>query len=103
MSRVIFIPKLVGETRTLTFDFISLLSASETISTEVTTATVYSGVDGGPSSVISGSASASGTVVSQGITGGVAGTIYNLLCTITTSGGQTLTIGGFLAVLPDSP
>jgi hypothetical protein len=101
MSRVTFPPKLVGETVNLTFDFISRLGSSETISTQSTTCTVYSGVDASPSSVISGAASASGTVVTQGITGGVAGVIYSLKCTITTSLTQTLSMTGMLAVLAD--
>ena len=103
MSRVILSPKLVGETKTITFDFTSMLAVGETISTKSTAASVFSGVDGSPSNVISGAASNSGAVVSQGVTGGVAGTIYNLLCTITTSTSQTLILGGFLAVLPNSP
>ena len=94
-------PKLAGSTRTYTFDFTSDLAVGETISTETVTATVYSGTDASPSSLISGSASASGAVVSQKIAGGVVGVIYELLCTITTSAGQTLTKAGFLAVVSD--
>jgi hypothetical protein len=39
--------------------------------------------------------------VSQKVTGGTAGNIYNLICTITTSAGQTLKISGLLAILPE--
>lgn len=78
-----------------------MLGAGETISTQSVAASVYSGTDASPSSIISGSASASGAVVSQKITAGVVGVLYELACTITTSAGQTLVLTGYLAVLPD--
>lgn len=102
MSNQVFLPpKLVGESPILPFDFASRLGVTETISTQVVTATVYSGVDATPSSIISGSATASGTIVSQKVTAGVLGVIYQLACTITTSLGQTLLLTGFLAIVPD--
>jgi len=100
-SRAILDPKLLGETKTITFDFTSSLAIGETISTQTVTASTYSGTDAVPSGVISGAASASGTVVSQKITGGVLGVMYELLCQITTSLGQTLQQSAFLAVVPD--
>ena len=100
-SRAILDPKLLGETKTITFDFTSNLAIGETVSTQTVTATVYSGTDASPSGVISGSASTSGAVVSQKITGGVLGVMYELLCQITTSLGQTLQQSAFLAVVPD--
>lgn len=94
--------KLAGETKNYNqFDFSGDLAASETISTKVVTATVYSGVDPSPSSLVSGSASSTGAVVSQILTGGVLGVIYEILCTVTTSAGQTLERVGYLAVVPD--
>lgn len=101
MSRVVFPPKLVGETKSFTFDFTSMLGSVETISTQVVTATVYSGTDPTPSALISGVASASGAIVTQNITGGVAGNIYELKCTITTSASQTLLLVAFLVVEED--
>ena len=101
MNRADLPPKLVGETKTYTFDFSSELAVSETISTQVVAATVYSGTDVSPSSIISGSATASGAVVSQKITAGTLGVIYELLCTITTSNSQTLQQAGYLVVIPD--
>ena len=101
MSRTTFDPKLLGETKLLQFDFLSSLAAGETISTQTVTATTYSGTDGSPSSIISGSASTSGSVVSQKVTGGVLGVVYELLCQVTTSAGQTLQMSAFLAVAPD--
>lgn len=100
-DRVELQPKLVGATQTYQFDFASLLAQGETISTQTVAATVYSGTDASPSSIISGSATASGTIVSQKITAGTLGVIYQLKCTITTSASQTLVLTGYLAIIPD--
>jgi hypothetical protein len=97
-------PKRLGETcyPSQPFDFISSLQPGETISTQVVTASVYSGLDPSPASIISGAASVESTTqVWQLITGGVVGVIYKLLCTVTTSLGQTLQQAAFLAVIPD--
>lgn len=102
MSGTTFQPKRAGETRLLNFDFTSILAVGETLSTEVVTATVYSGVDAAPSAVISGAASASGAVVSQLVTGGTEGVVYNLTCTVTTSLSQALKMHGFLAIYPEA-
>lgn len=100
MVRVTFPSLTVGELSMLTFPFV--LAVGETISTKSVAATVYSGTDPTPSNVISGSATSSGAVVSQKITGigAVLGVIYDLVCTITTSAGQTLQCGGYLAIVP---
>lgn len=102
-SRQDFPPKLVGATLSLVFDFISDLSPGETISTQTVAATVWSGTDGSPSAIISGSATASGSKVTQKVTAGVSGVIYQLLCTITTSLGQTLQSAGYLAIVTPVP
>lgn len=101
--RVILDPKRVTDVELVTVDFLSLLAIGETISTKVVTASVYSGTDASPSAIISGAATSSGTTVTQSIIGGVAGAIYYLLFTITTSLSQTRTIGAFLAVIPNAP
>lgn len=101
MTKAIFGGKRAGETRLLAFDFAPLLASGETLSTQSVAATVYTGTDASPSAIISGSASASGSVVSQKVTAGTAGNIYNLVCTVTTSAGQTLKLAGVLAILPD--
>ena len=100
-GQVIFDPKYVGETKLFQFDFTSDLAIGETISTQTVTASVYSGTDGSPSAIISGIASASGAIVSQKVTGGVLGVTYELLCTITTSLGQTVEKSAYLAVAPE--
>jgi len=101
MSRVTFEGKLLGETQILTFDFTSRLTSAETISTATVAATVYSGTDASPSAIVSGTATISGKTATQAITAGVLGVTYKLLCTITTSLGQTLLLGGFLVIVPD--
>ena len=101
-SRVSIKGKLLGETRFETFDFISQLAAAETISSASVTATVYSGVDASPSGIISGSAAISGTQVKQLLTGGVLGVTYNILCAAVTNTGETLDIGGYLTIVPDT-
>lgn len=96
-------PKFSGETVKYEFDFAGQLASGETISTQTVTAAVYSGTDASPSSIISGSASASGSVVTQAITAGTIGVIYELTCTITTSASQTLIITGYLPIIPKLP
>ena len=93
--------KAAGETVSTVFDFTSRLAVGETISTQVCTAAVWSGVDPSPSAVISGAATASGAKVTQKLAAGVLGVIYYIVCTITTSLGQTLEMAGYLAVVPE--
>lgn len=100
-SRTEFQPKLLGASVNLQFDFASMLESGETISTQSVACTVYSGTDASPSSMISGSATASGSIVTQLVIGGTLGVIYQLACTITTSESQTLVMTAFLAVVPD--
>lgn len=103
MTESLLRPKLAGETATYTFDFTSSLGASETLLTQSVTAAVYSGTDASPSSIVSGGASAAAGVVSQKLTGGLAGVLYQLLCLVTTSLGQTLELSAVLAVVPALP
>lgn len=102
-TRADLAPKLVGETKAYTFDFSSQLGVGVTLSSPTVTATVYSGTDSSPSSIVSGSASAAGAVVTQKITAGTLGVIYELLCQVTTSDGQTLQLVGLLAIIADEP
>lgn len=87
------------------FDFISQLGPTETLTGAVTTCSVYSGVDANPSAVIAAAATISGTQVIQPITNGVLGVIYELQCTVSTSSTppQTLSLVGYLAIIPDLP
>ena len=98
-------PKRVGETcfGSQPFDFISVLAVGEPISTQVVTAAVYQGTDANPSAVISGAAAVQNvTQVIQLFTAGVLGCIYQLVCKITTSLGQTLEQIAYLAIVPDA-
>ena len=103
MSRADLPAKLQGETATYQFDFSSRLASGEAISTQSCAATVYSGTDASPSSLISGSATASGAIVSQKLTAGTVGVIYEVICTITTSLSQTLQLAGYVAVVQPLP
>ena len=94
--------KFAAETKTYAFDFSSLLAVGETISTAVVAASVYSGADASPSSLISGTATIASAIVTQKITAGTEGVIYELACSVTTSAGQTLRLPGYLAVLPET-
>jgi hypothetical protein len=98
MNRLILEPKSLTEVRFEKFDFTSLLDAGESVTSSTVTATVYSGVDASPSSMISGSASVSNNVVTQKIQGGVVGVTYGLVCTANTNLGQTLVQAAYLVV-----
>lgn len=102
-SRVSLPPKYAAETISVEFDFSAMLAVGETISTQSCTAAVYSGTDATPSSVISGSATASGAVVTQKLTGGTLGVIYTITCSITTSASQTLALSGYLVIVSPTP
>jgi hypothetical protein len=99
--RVVQNPKFVSDTVNYTFDFTSRLAVGETISSATVTSVVYTGVDASPSAIISGSAAISGGLVTQLITAGVAGVIYELRCAAVTSLGQTANLSAYLAVIPD--
>jgi hypothetical protein len=101
-NRVPLGPKLVSETRQYSFNFLSRLSAGETILTGTCSASVYSGNDPTPSNIIQGAASINGPIVNQLITGGALGTIYEIACRVTTSLGQVLSLLGYLAIVPSA-
>lgn len=102
-GRIVIQPKKQGSTIAQPFDFAGSLGATETISTQVVTATVWTGVDASPSAVINGAASSSGTKVTQSLTAGVVGVVYALVCKVTTSLSQTLEQSTYLAVISDVP
>jgi hypothetical protein len=96
-------PKKVGETATIPFNFVGDLAPNETILIASTSAVVYSGVDANPGNIINGAATINGPTVYQSITGGIVGTIYGLVCEITTSLGQVLRMSAFCAIESDLP
>lgn len=102
MSRVTFEGKLIGETSSLVFDFLSVLPAGVTISSASVTASTYSGTDAAPSAILSGSPTISGSKVTQKVTVGVLGVTYLLLASATLSDGQVRQLSGFLCIVPDA-
>jgi hypothetical protein len=85
-------PKKPNELLNLSMDFSQKgwLKSGETIAACVWSAQVYSGSDPTPDAMISGAATITGTEVFQDVTGGIEGTVYLLLATITTNTGRTL-------------
>ena len=101
LTRAALPPKPASSTESYVLDFTDAIPAGDSISTKVVTASVYSGTDASPSAIISGSASSSGTQVTQKLTGGTVGVIYQLTWTVVTAAGLTLKKLGFLAIVPD--
>jgi hypothetical protein len=95
-------PKFIDEDRKIEVDFTNDLTAGTTISTASVTATVYSGVDSSPQSIVSGASTISGPRVTQKIIDGVAGCTYLLTYNTTTSDSQVLQKKAFLTILPAS-
>jgi hypothetical protein len=103
-NRISFQPARLSEVSFLSqpFDFVAQLAIGETISTQAVTASVYQGTDPNPAALIHGAAAVQNiTQVVQMVAPLVLGVIYELLCTVTTSLGQTLKQSGYLAVIPD--
>jgi hypothetical protein len=105
VGRIVTIPKLIGATAQLDppFDFSLSLDAGETLLTASVTSTVYTGVDPAPAAIRSGLPVIDGNRVDQLMTGGVEGCVYELLCTVTTSLGQTLQQATYFYIEPNLP
>jgi len=93
-----FSPKRTGESLIITFDFKKILVTGETISTSTWSVGVRTGSDSSPSSMISGSPSIVGSQVSHKIIGGVDSTVYQIVCSVSTSLGQIIEGVGLLHV-----
>ena len=96
--RSIFDVKVSGTNFYAVFDFTSGLAIGETLASASTAATVYSGTDPAPASIISGAATIASGKVTQTITGGVVGVSYWLKCSGVTSLGKQLECSGYLVV-----
>ena len=94
--RSIFDVKLATSNAQVVFDF--LLPAGETISSASVTATVYSGTDATPATLVSGNTTTGDSQVTQGLVGGTAGVTYLLTCVATSSANTTYAQEGYLAV-----
>jgi hypothetical protein len=108
--RVELPPKPLSETSNYTVDFISRIGYTSYTASAVVTASLYSGTDPNPSAILAGAPVISGSQVTQSITGGVLGNIYELSYALTvtpfspvTLPAQTLVITAYLAIIPDLP
>lgn len=100
LYRETFGPMVVGEIQRYTFTFADLLAFGESLESAEVTAVVVSGLDNDPDDTIVGSATISGTNVTQRVEAIKAGVIYSLVCEVVTSADQTLKRTGLLAILP---
>ena len=102
-SLTTFPPKALLSNIFISFDYTSALVPGETISGASVFASVFSGTDANPQSMVVGAATVEGMIVIQEITGGVAGVLYLFSCQVATSLGNSKILQGHLAVLSDNP
>lgn len=100
MNNLIFNAKAVGELMPYVVNFSDRLQFGENINGAAVNVTVFSGTDPSPASMLSGAATydALGNVT-QNITGGIAGVIYNVVFIVTGTGSHNYVKSGQLAVL----
>ena len=91
--------KITTENEQFTFDFSTVMSSGETISSATSNVEVVSGDDSSPNAILVGTPVASGQQVAQRISGGLDGVIYRLEMTATTSLTNVYTIVADLPVL----
>ena len=94
-------PKLPSEQIFLTVDFAAILRPlNATIVSTVVTASVRSGVDPSPADIFGGASSTFlGTIVSQRVTGGIAGVSYLLNFQVTSSDTSVTSVQVLLPVV----
>jgi hypothetical protein len=91
--------KLTTENEQFTFDFSTVLSGTETISSASMVVEVVQGTDSNPSAILLGSPVISGSRVAQRIYGGLDQVTYRLEMSVTTSLTNVYTLVGDLPVL----
>ncbi len=103
MNQLTFSAKAVGDTQPYVVNFSDRLQFGETINGAAVSISVFSGTDPSPSSLLSGIATydTSGNVT-QVLTGGIAGVIYNVVYIVTGTGSHNYVKVGQLAVLSNS-
>lgn len=103
MNQLIFTPKAVSELQPYTVNFSDRLQFGESINGASVAVSVFSGTDPNPSSLLSGVATydTSGNVT-QAITGGLAGVVYNIVFVCTGDNAHNYVKVGQLAVISDS-
>lgn len=102
MSTYVADQKLVGEDITLVVDFNSRLVIGEVALTCSANITLYSGTSHDMTSMLVGAATISNNIVSQVISGGLAGNIYTVWVSVRTTETNVLVNEVRLAVMPDS-
>lgn len=103
MNQLIFTAKAVGELQPYIVNFSDRLQFGESINGASVNVTVFSGTDNNPNALLSGTASydANGNVT-QNLTGGIAGVIYNIAFIVTGTGSHNYVKVGQLAVISNS-
>ena len=99
MPKILLNQKDPSDTIQQVFDFASWVTGTDSLASAVTTCTVYSGVDGSPSAIISGTTTVSGTKATQAMVGGINGVTYTIACKGTMASGTVITLSGYLTVL----
>lgn len=102
MTLVVFPSKPVGETTPYVFNFSDKLQFGEAITGASVAVVVSSGVDTDPSAMVSGTPILTASDVTQNLTGGVAGVIYYIVCTVTATASHNYVKQGSLAVINDA-
>lgn len=101
MIRQTLAPKFVGETELYSLDFASVLPAGVSISSiSSISSAVFSGVDPTPSGLLAGVATVVGTRVSQLLTAGIPGVVYDVSAIVLGTDGEKYELGGFVAIYP---
>lgn len=99
MNYVILPAKAVGEVQSYTINFSDRLQYGESINGAATTASVFTGTDPSPASILSGAPTFTATTLTQVISGGVAGVIYTVVFTVTGTNSHNYTKISNLSVL----
>lgn len=100
MTRAVIAPsKRSDATVPVHFPFADQLEFGESISGQVVTAVVFSGEDPSPENILFGSPTLANNTVTQIVTGGVPGVIYQLVAVATTSNDNMYTKGAKLAIV----
>lgn len=105
MNQIIFNAKAVGELQAYTVNFSDRLQNGEGINGATVTSSVFSGTDPTPANMISGIATydAYGNVT-QNLTGGVVGCVYNIVFLITgTNSHNYIKVGQLAVIANDNP
>ncbi len=93
-----FSPIYGTEQVTLSFDFAPALAVGETLVSPVVSIELVEGTDATPSSRLIGSPLISGASVFQSVGTGQPLAVYDLIATVSTSAGQTLTLSAHLPI-----